>query len=201
MRIEGGHQFRCDRRDLWKALQDPETLAATLPGIRRLEVVGPDRYAVTANIGVGSVTGTYEGTFSVEERKDFESCVLRGSARGAPGAVQVEARTWFRDGAGGGTALSYEADASVSGAIAGVGQRMIAAAARRLGEQFFTALDDGLIGDERATASAEEARPSERRRLFFRAPVGGGERSFVAGMLVGFALALIGVAVGRRSAR
>ena len=47
MRIEGRYQFAAPPERVWDALQDPRTLAAALPGVRRLEVVGPDRYAIS----------------------------------------------------------------------------------------------------------------------------------------------------------
>jgi uncharacterized protein len=187
---------------VWKALQDPQTLAATLPGVRRLEVVGPDRYAVAAQVGVGSVKGLFDGTFSVEDKKEFESCVLRGSARGASGAAQVEAAVRLSDGQNGGAALDYQADATISGPIAGVGQRMIAAASKKMATQFFSAVDsyDGTAAPaDEQTAAPERAAEG---RVFERPPSPASDsKTFIRGVAVGFALALIGVAVGRWTAR
>jgi carbon monoxide dehydrogenase subunit G len=197
MKIEGSYRFQTDRRAVWKALNDPQTLAATLPGVRRLEVIGPDQYAVSADVGVGSVKGVYEGTVGLAEKRDFESCILRGSARGAPGTVQVEVAARLEDSDGGGTLLSYDADATISGPIAGVGQRMISAASRRMAEQFFAGIDRIQIAGLEPAAPSKEA---EAGQVFVRPPApAGASRSFMLGMLVGFALALIGVAVGRRT--
>jgi carbon monoxide dehydrogenase subunit G len=202
MKVEGRYTFRKGREEVWKALQDPQTLAATLPGVRRLEVVGPDRYAVAAQVGVGSVKGLFDGTFSVEDKKEFESCVLRGSARGASGAAQVEAAIRLSDGQNGGAALDYQADATISGPIAGVGQRMIAAASKKMATQFFSAVDsyDGTAAPaEEQTTTPERAAEG---RVFERAPSAASDsKTFIRGVAVGFALALIGVAVGRWTAR
>jgi carbon monoxide dehydrogenase subunit G len=198
VKVEGQYTFRKGREEVWKALQDPQTLAATLPGVKRLEVVAPDRYAVAAHVGVGSVKGLFDGTFSVEDKKDFESCVLRGSARGASGAAQVEAAVRLSDGDNGGTTLDFEADATVNGPIAGVGQRMIAAASKKMASQFFSAVDsyDG------AAAPAEDRAGAPERAVFERPPAQAADsNTFIKGVAVGFALALIGVAVGRWTAR
>ena len=202
MKVAGQYTFRKGREEVWKALQDPQTLAATLPGVKRLEVVGPDRYAVAAQVGVGSVKGLFDGTFSVEDKKEFESCVLRGSARGASGAAQVEAAVRLSDGENGGATLDFQADATVSGPIAGVGQRMIAAASKKMATQFFSAVDsyDGTAAPAEAqTAATERAAVG---RVFERpASPASDSKTFVQGVAVGFALALIGVAVGRWTAR
>src|ERR671918_1595001 len=132
MKIEGRYQFNSGRQDVWKALQDPQTLATTLPGVRRLEVVGPDRYAVMADVGVGSVKGVYDGSFGLEEKKDFENCLLRGSARGSAGSVEVDVKVRLEDD-NGGSLLFYDADAKGAGPIAGGGERRIGGAAKKMG--------------------------------------------------------------------
>jgi carbon monoxide dehydrogenase subunit G len=193
MRIEGRHSFTKSRREIWQALQDPQTLAATLPGVERLEATGPDRYELSASVGVGGVTGKFEGSLSVEDKVDFESCVLRGSARGAPGSARVEAMIRLSDANGGGAALSYGADATVTGPIAGVGQRMVAAAARRTAERFLTAVDSYDAAAEPATSARDGGAPD--RAAAAEADAG----AFARGVVVGFALAIVGIAVGRWS--
>lgn len=199
MRIEGSYTFTKGRPEVWRALQDPQTLASTLPGVRRLEVVAPDRYSISAHVGVGSVKGLFDGTFEVAEKKDLESCLLRGAARGSSGATRVEARIFLADSDGSGTHLTYDADASVNGAIAGVGQRMIQAASKRMAQQFFQAVDGYRLEDAvvRETAGTPEA-----GRVFTREPAPRPDwERFAAGVAVGFLLAMVGVAVGRRTAR
>jgi uncharacterized protein len=200
MKIEGSFRFDAGRQGVWKALNDPQTLAATLPGVKRLEVIGPDEYAVSADVGLGSVKGVYDGTFSLAEKKDFESCILRGSARGAPGSVQVEVNARLADHDGGGTLLTYDADATIAGPIAGVGQRMITAASRRMAEQFFSAIDRVQVTGLVPQPAAEPAGVAQPGRVFLSPPTpADASRSFALGMVVGFVLALIGIAVGRRT--
>jgi carbon monoxide dehydrogenase subunit G len=205
MEIGGRYQFKSGRQDVWKALQDPQTLATTLPGVRQLEVVGPDRYAVMADVGVGSVKGVYEGTFGLEEKKDFENCLLRGSARGSAGSVEVDVKVRLED-ANGGTLLHYDADAKVAGPIAGVGQRMIGAASKKMASEFFGGIDRALAGEvvpSPAAAAVGGESPSGRVGTVFTKPPSPPDemQNFIRGMVVGFVLALIGVAFGRRIAR
>jgi carbon monoxide dehydrogenase subunit G len=193
VRIEGSHRFGASPQDVWRALQDPEILAETLPGVSHLEVAGPDRYDLTASMGVGAVRGSYDGTFSVEDKREPESCTIRGAARGAAGSVRVDARIRL-EGRDGDTALSYDADAAVSGALAGVGQRMITAVARKTTEEFLDAVEHALVSPREPAAAAQaEGAPA-------REPVTKALRPFAAGVAVGFALALAGVAVGRWTA-
>jgi carbon monoxide dehydrogenase subunit G len=202
MKIAGQYGFSKNPKEVWKSLQDPAILAATLPGVRRLEVVGPDRYSISAQIGVGSIKGLFDGTFSVEDKKDYESCVLKGSARGPSGTAEVEAAVQLSEADAGGTALDYDATAMVTGPIAGVGQRMISAASKRMAAQFFDAVD---AYDEARAPAQQAARPAGEARtgqVFERPqPPTSDTATFVRGVAVGFLLAVAGVAVGRWSAR
>jgi carbon monoxide dehydrogenase subunit G len=183
MRIEGEHAFTASRERVWDALNDPVTLARALPGAERLDAVGPDEYALTVSVGVGAVRGTYEGTFALSDKRANEACTVRASASGAPGSVETVARMSLRDGDGGGAVMSYEADATVTGALSGVGQRLVAAAARRTTGEFLEALD-------RAIAAPAGAPPVARRRI---------DPLVVAVSALGGAL--VGVTIGRWSRR
>jgi uncharacterized protein len=204
MKVTGDHTFRANREQVWDALNDPQILAATLPGARRLDPTGPDEYALTVDVGVGSVKGTYEGTFALTDKQERESCTVRASASGRPGSVTAVASMRLSDD-GQGARMSYEADANVTGPLAGVGQRLMGAAARRTTEQFLAALDERIVSgapapDEAAAAPAPgEAVPG--RALVPAAPGPAGTRAVVAGALAGAAIALIGVAVGRWTTR
>jgi uncharacterized protein len=190
MKITGGHEFTASREDVWRALQDPDALAATLPGARRLERTGPDEYAISVDVGVGAVKGTFDGTFALTDKQEPESCTVRASASGRPGSVSVVARMAMSEDA----ALTYEADATVTGPLAGVGQRLMAAAARRTTEQFLTALDEHVTAPRAAEAPSRDIVAPPAR-------VGTDPKVVVASALGGFLLALVGVAVGRWSAR
>jgi uncharacterized protein len=106
------------------------------------------------------------------------------------------ARMQLSDGDGG-AVLAYEADAGVTGPLAGVGQRLMGAAARRTTEQFLRALDERITappGEEPSTAVAERAAAPPAR-------AGLDARVIGVSALAGAAVALLGVAVGRWSAR
>jgi uncharacterized protein len=196
MKVTGDYEFRASREQVWKALLDPEALAATLPGARRLEPTGSDRYDISIDVGVGSVKGTYDGTFALTDMVEREACTVRATASGRPGSVTTEARMRLEGDKR--ARMTYEADATVTGPLAGVGQRLMGAAARRTTEQFLSALDEYIA----APAAVAAAAPEPGAAVVPAAPRGGTDaKVIVASALGGFALALVGVAVGRWTAR
>ena len=201
MKVTGEHTFRLSRDQVWAGLQDPKILAAAVPGARRLHPTGPDEYEITVDVGVGSVKGTYEGTFALTDKEEGEACTVRASASGRPGSVEAVAqmRLTERDG---GVLLTYEADATVTGPLAGVGQRLMGAAARRTTAQFLSALETTIVSPPAEEAPRAAPAGEVRGAEVVVAPKGGAETRVVVGSaLAGFVLALIGVAVGRWTAR
>jgi uncharacterized protein len=196
MKVSGEHEFRASRAQIWDALNDPAILASTLPGARRLEPTGTDEYALTVDVGVGSVKGTYEGTFALTDKRERESCTVTATASGRPGSVTAVASMRLSDD-GQGARMSYEADANVTGPLAGVGQRLMGAAARRTTEQFLSALDERIVSG----APAPEAAAVPGAAVVPATRGATDAKVIVASALGGFALALIGVAVGRWTAR
>ena len=195
MKVTGEHAFNVPRDQVWAALQDPRMLAGAMPGARRLEPTGPDEYTITVDVGVGSVKGTYDGTFALTDKEEGQACTVRASASGRPGSVESVARMRLSDREGG-VLLTYEADATVTGPLAGVGQRLMGAAARRTTEQFLSSLETMI-----SSPPAAEPQAATPGAEIVSAQRGADARVIVASGLAGFLLALVGVAVGRWTAR
>jgi uncharacterized protein len=192
VKVAGEHSFGVPPQRIWEALHDARMLAAALPGARRLEPTGEDEYAITVDVGVGSIKGTYDGTFALVEQQAPEACTVRASASGRPGSVQAVAKMRLseRDG---GALMAYEADATLTGPLAGVGQRLVGAAARRTTEQFLGELERVIAAPPGAPAAPVPERVVARG--------GADPRVIAASALAGAAVALLGVAVGRWTAR
>ncbi|MGH2978151.1 MAG: SRPBCC family protein [Solirubrobacterales bacterium] len=203
MQIEGSHQLPAPRSEVWSALHDPQVLANALPGLRALEATGEDQYAMTIEFGVGSVRGLYEGSFALTDERELEVCTVRADASGAPGMVEAVAEVRLEDLNGSGTRLRYSANANVAGAVAGVGQRLMTASAKRTTDRFIEGLqrelsapqdrDHEVPGSTEPRAEVFTPAHGEHRRM-------PGPSGIVVGVVLGFALALIGIAVGRWTA-
>ena len=146
MKISGSSTLESPVDKVWEAIQDPAVLARTLPGCESLAVIGEDRYAMSVVAGVAAIKGTYAGEVSLSDKVAPSSLTMRASGTGAPGTIDADVKVQLAPSADGGTELSYDADASVGGAIGGVGQRMLAGVTKKMAGQFFTALDRDIAG-------------------------------------------------------
>lgn len=216
MKITGTATLTADPGQVWDAFHDPAVLARCLPGCEQLSEVSPDHYAMTVTAGVAAIKGTYDGEVALREPQRPDSFTLKASGSGAPGTVDATVVVRLSPTPNGGTDLVYDADASVGGAIGGVGQRMLSGVTRKLAGQFFSAVDADLTGERSAEvvvnptdevlapgvtagpatplgATSPAAAPAASVAHHSRAAL-----DFAMGVVTGAAVALVGVALGWR---
>jgi uncharacterized protein len=143
MNLSGEATVHAGVERVYAALNDPTVLARTIPGCRSLEPVGTDVYKATVVAGIAAIKGTFDGEVRLADQTAPHSFTLHASGAGAPGTVMAVARIALT-AEGEQTLVRYDADATVGGVIAGVGQRMIAGVARRTADEFFAAVDREL---------------------------------------------------------
>lgn len=211
MKISGSAQMAASPDRVWAAVHDPAVLARCIPGCQSLRELAPGRYAMTVIAGVAAIKGSYDGEVAVTDVIEPTAFTMKAEGAGAPGTIATTVEVALAPGEAGGTAISYEADAVVGGPIGGVGQRMLAGVARKMAGQMFTALDGDIAGERPAEvvqaavgAGAEGAAVGRvgapgTSTYAGRAGVPGvgqSSRDFGFGVLVGGAVALVGVVVG-----
>jgi len=214
MKLQGTATLHGDRETVFAALTDPGVLARCIPGCESLDLTGQDSYKMTVSAGVGAIRGRYDGQVRLTDLVRPDGYVM--NARGAGGAGTVDATCRVDLVADGDrTQLTYSADATVGGPVAGVGQRMISAVAKRMAGQFFSAVDDELTG-ARAPLQPSASTSTERSAGAGAVPLGEttylpaprrGElfptdaRPVLIAGVGGAVIALIGAAVGGWLAR
>ncbi|CAB4917951.1 MAG: carbon monoxide dehydrogenase [Actinobacteria bacterium] len=156
MKLDGTATLSAPPAEVWAAITDPAVLARTIPGCQGLERTGEDEYAMTVSVGVGAIRGVYAGEVKLTDKQEPTRYVMHASGSGGPGSVRATVPITL-EAVDGGTKLTYDADAVVGGAVAGVGQRMITGVAKRLAGQFFSAIDAELTGTAPAAAAPANA--------------------------------------------
>ncbi len=136
MKFSGSYLLPGTPEQVWALLNDPERLAKCLPGCERLEPDGPDRYRAAIKFALAAVSGRYNGSVELAEKKPPHSLRIRLEGKGVPGFVKGEGQLELTEKQGQ-TELRYAGEAQVGGMIAAVGQRMIEGAARKIIQQFF----------------------------------------------------------------
>ena len=144
MNLDGSAVLSAPPEHVWSVITDPAVLARTIPGCLSLEQVGEDSYTMVVAAGVGAIKGKYSGEVRLSDLTFPSSYVMHASGSGGPGSVRATVQITLAP-SDTGTQLTYSADAVVGGAVAGVGQRMIAGVAKKMAGQFFAAVDKELV--------------------------------------------------------
>ena len=140
MKIEGTQEIRASRERVFQALLDPEVIQRCIPGCEKLERIGENVYAATLRAGVGAIKGQFTGNVRLEDLQPPTHYRMVIDGKGQPGFLKGTGDLDLEE-KGGVTVVKYAGDAQVGGTIAGVGQRMIQAAAKMMAAQFFTAIE------------------------------------------------------------
>ena len=146
MKIHGTHLINVARDQVFAALIDPQILQRCIPGCESLEQTADNTYVATMKAGVGAVKGTFKGTVRLEDIQAPSHYRMIVEGKGGPGFVKGTGEINLVE-SGGGTAITYAGDMQVGGVIAGVGQRMIEAAAKMLAGKFFSELEKHIRPD------------------------------------------------------
>lgn len=214
MKVNGDHVLHAPPSKVWDALQDPAVLVRTIPGCQEMQEAGEDTWTARVQAGVASIKGTYDGKVTLSDQDPPHSYTLRATGSGGPGTIDATATVTLAE-EDGDTRVAYDAEAVVGGAIAGVGQRVVAGVAKRNAQEFFDAVDRYLAGEleepeaapEKAAEPAEaaEAAAKPERARTYRRPEPAAAPSAVpqpvallVSACVGAAIALLGVLVGQR---
>ena len=143
MKIHGTHQIHAPRDRVFAAVIDPLILQRCIPGCESLVKTADNTYVATMKAGIGPVKGTFKGNVRLEDMQAPTHYRMIVDGKGGPGFVKGTGDFDLHE-VDGGTAIAYTGDMQVGGVIAGVGQRMIEAAAKMLASQFFNRLQSEI---------------------------------------------------------
>jgi uncharacterized protein len=132
-RIDGSERLALPRDEVWRLLNDPDTLGASIPGCRGFEREddAEHRYRTAIKVAVGAVTGVYEGVVSYTEVQEPERCTIVVDGKGDKGTISGRGEITLTE-AEGATEVGYRGDFKITGPVAAVGQRMAPGVSRKM---------------------------------------------------------------------
>ncbi|WP_137390141.1 xanthine dehydrogenase family protein molybdopterin-binding subunit [Rhodoligotrophos defluvii] len=128
--------------EVWRRLTDAETLAAIVPGCRKLVKEGENRFRAEVELKVAAMRGLFSATIDLRDPAPPRSVNLVGTVAGELGFGRGEGVVTLEP-LDRGTRLSYRYRARIGGKVATVGQRMLGKVTEVLIARFFKALAAG----------------------------------------------------------
>ena len=137
MDMTGERRIEAPRQTVWRALNDPVVLKASIPGCESLEKLSDTDMKATAAVKIGPISARFSGAVHLSDLDPPNGYTIGGEGQGGvAGFAKGGAKVRLED-AGTGTLLHYEVHAQVGGKIAQLGARLIDASAKQMADAFF----------------------------------------------------------------
>jgi carbon monoxide dehydrogenase subunit G len=161
--VSGERTFAAPRATVWQVLNDPASMARTMPGVESFDVHDARRWTANVKIplGLGGLKMKIDMEKTEEREPEFAALQMKGHGVGAI----LSMRTSFELGeAGGGTSMRWTADVKIAGPVGSMGQRVLQPIVNQQVAHVLTALDrevqTALSGGGQAEAPAPESAAS-----------------------------------------
>lgn len=137
MEMSGTRIIAASRAEVWRHLNDPATLLASIPGCVELTGSAEEGFEATVKQKIGPVSATFKGKVTLSDVVVGDSYKISGEGSGGiAGFAKGGAQVRLAD-VDGGCELTYEVEAKVGGKIAQLGSRLIDGFARKMADAFF----------------------------------------------------------------
>jgi carbon monoxide dehydrogenase subunit G len=123
--VEGERTFAAPRATVWKVLNDPASMAKTMPGVESFDVHDDKRW--TANVKIPLGLGGLKMKINMEktDERELEHAAMHIKGQGVGAMMNMETKFDLSDADGGGTAMKWAAEVKLAGPVASMGQRVL----------------------------------------------------------------------------
>jgi carbon monoxide dehydrogenase subunit G len=125
VRVEGERTFAAPRDTVWRVLNDPESMAKTMPGVESFDVQDDRHWTATVKIplGLGGLRMKINFEKTEERAPDFARLAAKGQGVGA--IMNMVTSFELSESDASSTSMKWTADVSIAGPVGSMGQRVL----------------------------------------------------------------------------
>lgn len=164
MRVQESFEVGESRQRVWEFFNQPEQVAACVPGVESVEPIDDDHLRVQLTQSVGPMSATFALKMEITERVEGQAITFTAIGRvvrGASGSVRSSNRVQLESVGEDRTRVNVDADVAMGGMLGSVGQKVIGKQAQTVTRDFAETLQGVLRGGplptERPVAEPSEA--------------------------------------------
>jgi len=123
--VQGERTFAAPRATVWQVLNDPASMAKTMPGVESFDVHDDRRWTANVKIplGLGGLKMKVDMEKTEEREPEFAVMSIKGQGVGA--MMNMVTKFELADAAGGQTTMLWSADVKIAGPVGSMGQRVL----------------------------------------------------------------------------
>jgi uncharacterized protein len=168
--VSGERTFAAPRAEVWRVLNDPASMAKTMPGVESFDVHDAARWTANVKIplGLGGLKMKIDMNKTEEREPEFAKLAIKGKGVGA--MLSMETSFELSD-ADAGTAMKWAADVKLAGPVGSMGQRVLQPIVNQQVQHVLKALD-AQIQAASAAGGAEQGVSSLSPETYEQDPQG-----------------------------
>src|SRR5205085_10378964 len=139
--VSGERSFAAPRQAVWEVLNDPASMAKTMPGVESFDVHDARRWTANVKIplGLGGLHMKVDMEKTEEREPEFAKMAIKGQG---VGAMLNMVTSFTLSDAGEGTAMKWAAEVKLAGPVASMGQRVLQPIVNQQVQHVLNALDE-----------------------------------------------------------
>jgi carbon monoxide dehydrogenase subunit G len=139
--VSGDREFAAPRDVVWQVLNDPASMAKTMPGVQSFDVHDDRHWTANVKIplGLGGLKMTVDMEKIEEREPEFAKLAVKGNGVGA--IMNMETAFTLSDADGGATSMAWSAEVKILGPVGSMGQRVLQPIVNQQVQHVLTALD------------------------------------------------------------
>jgi hypothetical protein len=139
--VSGERTFQAPREAVWKVLNDPTSMAKTMPGVESFDVHDPAHWTANVKIPLGLGGLRMKIDMAKIEEREPDHAKLRIKGQGVGAIMSMETSFDLAETDGNATAMSWSADVRIAGPVGAMGQRVLQPIVNQQVQQVLKALD------------------------------------------------------------
>ena len=125
MIVQGERVFDAPRATVWQVLNDPASMAATMPGVESFDVHDAKRWTANVKIPLGLGGLKMKIDMHQTEERELEYAAMQIKGQGVGAMMNMVTTFELSDAADGTTKMKWSADVKIAGPVGSMGQRVL----------------------------------------------------------------------------
>jgi uncharacterized protein len=125
MRLTGERSFGAPRQTVWGVLNDPESMAKTMPGVESFDVQDDKHWTANVKIPLGLGGLRMKINFEKTEEREPEYAALAAKGQGVGAFMNMKTSFELAENGPAATSMKWTADVAIAGPVGSMGQRVI----------------------------------------------------------------------------
>jgi carbon monoxide dehydrogenase subunit G len=125
VKLTGERRFESPRETVWRVLNDPESMAKTMPGVESFDVHDDRHWTANVKIPLGLGGLRMKINFEKTEEREPEYAALAAKGQGVGAFMNMQTSFELSEQGPSATSMKWTADVSIAGPVGSMGQRVI----------------------------------------------------------------------------